>query len=186
MSSRVEVYCDGSVTDAVLTDPYTSRLSGVYVGRAMVVIPSLSEGLIKQTQDGMVTRNGNPASSAAEMFAIRTALGLCDHLGLEDFVVYSDCMGEVDRMGDGRVEWRSRAAMYLPNEFFDKVLGRAAYLRSSAKVVRKRRELKPYQIEQYELFNSHNCRINLRDSPLWQRVIADAANHPDALGLVER
>ena len=46
MGVVVEVFCDGSVTDAVMTDPYTSSLTGNYVGRAVVVIPSLDEGLI--------------------------------------------------------------------------------------------------------------------------------------------
>lgn len=65
--------------------------------------------------------------------------------------------------------------MYLPNEFFDKVNHRAAYLRKSKNVVRERRKLQPYQHEQYELFNSPHCRFKLTDSALWQRVVADAA-----------
>ena len=64
MGGSVEVFCDGSVTDAVLTDPYTSVLTGVYVGRALVVIPVLDEGLIEQSRAGMVTRKGNPVSGA--------------------------------------------------------------------------------------------------------------------------
>ena len=117
------------------------------------------------------------------MFAIRTALGLCDVLGLDDVLVYSDCASEVDRVGDARVEWRPRTEMYLPDEFFDQVLHRAAYLRRSKKAVRNRRTVQPYQQEQYELFNSPHCRFELTDSPLWKRVVADAATHPGALGL---
>ena len=149
----------------------------------MVVIPTLDKALIEQTRDGMVTRKGNPASSAAELFAIRTALGLCYILGLDDFVVFSDCAGEVDRIGHDRVQWRPRTVMYLPNEFFDKVLHRAAYLRRSQNVVSQRRKLEPYQREQYELFNSPYRRFKLTSSALWQHVRADTARHPDALGL---
>ena len=50
LSDRVEVVCDGSVTDAVLIDPYT----GVYVGQAMVVIPSHNLGLIERAREGRV------------------------------------------------------------------------------------------------------------------------------------
>ena len=99
------------------TNPYTSVLTGVHVGRAMVIIPVLDEGLIEQSRAEMTTRKGNPASSAAELSATHTALGQCDALGLDDFVVYSDCASEVERVGDARVEWRPRTEMYLPNEF---------------------------------------------------------------------
>ena len=33
------------------------------------------------------------------------------------------------------------------------------------------------------MFNSPHCRFKLTDSPLSQRVVADAATHPGALGL---
>lgn len=183
MTSCVEVFCDGSVSNSVLTDPYTSVLTGDYVGRAIVIVPRLGEGLIEQTRVGMVTGKGNPASSAAEMFAIRTALVLAEGLGLADFVVYSDCAGEVYRVGDSRVMWRSRVEMYLPNAFFDSVLHRASYLRRSVNVVRARRPLQPYQREQYELFNSPRRQFKLANSALWQRVFSGATTHPDALGL---
>ena len=153
MGGSVEVFCDGSATDALLTDPYTSILTGVNVGRAVVVIPVLDEGLVEQSRAGMVTRKGNPASSAAELFAIRTALGLCDALGLDDSVVYSDSASEVDRVGDTRVEWRPRTEMYLPNEFLDRFFT-GPHIRRSRKVVRNRRKLQPHQKELNELLTA--------------------------------
>jgi hypothetical protein len=49
----IEVYCDGSVTNAIMLDVVTSELGCDYIGRAMVVIPALDFGLIEQTRVGM-------------------------------------------------------------------------------------------------------------------------------------
>lgn len=83
----IEVYCDGSMTNAVMTDPFTSDLGGDYIGRAMVVIPALDFGLIEQKRAGMVTELGMPRSSEAEAFAVRTALKVCTDLGLANYIV---------------------------------------------------------------------------------------------------
>jgi hypothetical protein len=182
----IEVYCDGSVTNAVMVDVFTSAIGNEYVGRAMVLVPALDFGLIEQTQVGMVTMRGQPASNEAEVFAIRSALKVCGALSIADHVVYNDCQGAVARFTSDRVEWRCREEMYLPNSYFDKVLGRASYLRATTKKVTKRKPAEAHQIEIFRLFQSPRREFKLSESPLWARVSRDAARHDRALGLTEK
>jgi hypothetical protein len=101
-----------------------------------------------------------------------------------NYVVLSDCQGAVDRFRHERVEWRSRGQMRLANDFFDKVLRRAAYLRGSHDKVVRRRPLQPHQKEAFELFNAPSRKFTLSSSQLWLRVLSDAGAHPDTLGIV--
>jgi ribonuclease HI len=179
----IEVYCDGSVTNAIMLDVVTSELGSDYIGRAMVVIPALDFGLIEQTRAGMVTELGMPRSSEAEAFAVRTALKVCTDLGLANYMVFSDCQGVVEQLKNNRVEWRSREQMYLPNSVFDKVLGRASYVRQSSKTVVKRKPAQPHNVEAFELFNAPRREFKLSASALWARVTRDAQKHEQALGL---
>lgn len=87
------------------------------------------------------------------------------------------------RFTNERVEWRRREQMYLPNSYFEKVLGRASYLRQSAKKVAKRRRAEAHQVEILELFQSERREFKLSESALWARVSRDAARHGSALGL---
>jgi len=103
---RIEVFCDGSVTNAVMDDPFTSHLGDEFVGRAMVVIPVRDYGLIEQTREGMVTDRGTAASTEVEVFAIRTALRVCRDLSLVRFTVHSDCQRAIG--GCGRSPTRPR------------------------------------------------------------------------------
>ncbi len=182
----IEVYCDGSVTNAVMIDAFTSELGSEFIGRAMVVIPALDFGLIEQTRADMVTEFGMPRSSEAEAFAIRTALKVCIDLGLANYMVFSDCQEAVEQLKNARVEWRSREQMYLPNSVFDKVLGRAGYLRQSSKTVGKRRPAQPHNVEAFELFQAPRREFKLSASALWTRVTRDAQKHELALGVSTR
>lgn len=70
---HLEVFCDGSVTNAVMTGPHSSHLGDEYIGRGMVVIPSLDVGVIAQTRD-VESASGAASSVAAERFSIELAL----------------------------------------------------------------------------------------------------------------
>lgn len=177
----VGAYCDGSVTNAIWSDVFTSELGAEYIGRAMVLVPAHDVGLIAQSRVGMITSQQTPASTEAEVFAIRTALDLCVARDLGPHTVYSDCQAAVDRFRDQPVEWRSRQQMRLPNDFFDKVLRRASYLRSSSGKVSSRRPAAAHQTEAFELFNFPYREFRLSDSLLWERICRDAARYPEAL-----
>jgi hypothetical protein len=181
----VEVFCDGSVTNAVMTDAFTSHLGDEYVGRAMVVIPALDFGVIEQTRVGVVTKYGTPASNEAEAFAIRAALAVCSRRDLAKYIVFSDCQGAVALFKGSPVQWRSREQMYLPNSFFDRVLGRAGYLRQTKNTVGKRNPVEPHQTEAFELFQAPRQEFKLSESPLWARVVRDARRHEQVLGVRE-
>lgn len=174
----IDVYCDGSETNAVMADPLTSYLGPEYVRRGIVVIPTLDLGLIAQTRQA--ERN---LDRGCEALAIRLALELCASRGLSDFRVYNDNQGAVADARNPAVEWRRRKAMYLPNSFFEKVLGRAAYLRETAMNVKERRPIGPPQQEAFDLFNAPRKLFHLSESALWARVLADSRRHPDAMGI---
>jgi hypothetical protein len=181
VGENVNVYCDGSVSDSILTDVFTSRTGERYIGRAIVVVPAHDIGLIAQCSAEMTTRRGTPDSTEAETFAIRTALDLCDSKGLVGYTIYSDCRGAVERFPKQSVEWRSRKDLRVPNEFFDKVLRRAAYLRSSSGKVTRRKPPAPHQVEAFQLFTASRQEFRLSESPLWERICRDTATHRGAL-----
>jgi ribonuclease HI len=148
----------------------------------MVLVPALDIGVVTQTRKGMLTQHAKPASSEAEVFAIRTALDVCDAKGFTNYIVYSDCQGAVQRFGAHPVEWRRRQELRLPNDFFDKVLRRASYLRSSSRKVSSRRPPQSHQIEAFELFNVLHLEFRLSESVIWERICRDAVRHPRTLG----
>lgn len=173
----VEIFCDGSVTNAVMTGPFTSHLGEEHIGRGMVIIPALDAGLIAQTT-AVLSESGVVSSVAAERFSIEIAIDLARSRRLTSYRVLNDCLPAI---GDGRagpVEWRSRAAMHLPNRFFEQVLGRASYLRQSSKRVKTRRPAGPHQIEAFELFCTTRREFALSQSPLWRRILANADKWP--------
>jgi hypothetical protein len=171
------------LTNSVLSGVFTSSVGDEYVGRAMVIIPSRDIGMIRQTRERMLTARGTPASEEAEVFAIRMALELCRDQGLADYVVFSDCQGAVRRFAGQRVEWRDREELRLPNDFFDKVLGRASYLRRTSGKVSRRLAAQPHQIEAFELFNAAHREFRLSESALWERICRGAVRHPRTLGI---
>lgn len=177
----IHVYCDGSITNADMLGPYESSITNTYVGRVMVLVPARNLGYIAQHREGVVTRRGTPDSSYVEELAIRAALGVATRLGLEEVEVFSDCEGAVGRVADPRVRWASRESLYLPNAYFDKVLGRAGYLRKSAGKVGQRRKVEPHQVEAFELFRAPEREFRLSESALWARVQSDARRHAEAL-----
>lgn len=109
-------------------------------------------------------------------------MDLCDAKDFTNYIVYSDCKGAVERFGADRVEWRNRQELRLPNDFFDKVLRRASYLRSSGQKVSRRRPPQSHQIEAFELFNAQHLEFRLSESALWERICRDALRHPKTLG----
>lgn len=174
--AKIEVYCDGSVTSTKWTDPYFSSDGLEFVGRGLVLIPTLDRALIAQSRVGMVTAKGDPRSSEAERFAVETALAHCRDLGLSDFVVYTDCMSAVDRNPGEPVAWCSQRQIGIANTFLRRILDRAAYLRKSEKCVTKRRPLADHQIEFFKLFNSPREEFRLSSSAAWKRVLSSVAD----------
>jgi hypothetical protein len=165
----VHAYCDGSISDAVLIDPVRSRLSGKYVARLLVVIPTCDLGLIEQRQSDILTRRGTPNSVFAEELAIRKAIEFCMDRKVGEFVVYSDCEGAITNVNDPRVCWASRKDLYLPNTYFDRILRRAAYLRRSEGKVKKRKPTEMHQ-EIFDLLQAERQEFQLSKSLLWTEI----------------
>lgn len=182
----LHVYCDGSITNADLRGPYESCMTEVFVGRVMVLVPERDVGYIAQRREGLLTKRGTPDSVRVEELAILAALEFTGRHALGEVAVFSDCQGAIERVRDPRVQWASREQLYLPNAFFDKVLGRASYLRQTAGRVRQRRKEEPHQREVFELFNAPEREFRLMSSPLWARVQRDVRRHTTALTGVDR
>lgn len=167
----VNAYCDGSISNALMTDPFRSYLSREYVARLMVLVPDCDLGLIEQTRSGILTPRGTPNSVIVELLAICKAIEFCTNHEIGEFIIYSDCKSAAEEMNDTRIRWASRKDMYLPNTYFDRVLGRATYLRRSEG--KKRRPTEPHQLEIFELFQAERREFRLSQSPLWARICKD-------------
>jgi hypothetical protein len=177
--SHINVYCDGSICDAVMTGPFESHRSGVYVARMIVLVLDGDLGLIEQTRSGILTDRGTPNSSIVELLAIRKAFDYCASWEIGDFVIYSDSKSAVREVNSVRVRWAPREEMYLPNAFFDRVFSRASYIRN--RPVKRRQPVEPHQLEIFELFQSARREFRLSQSPLWARITKDLNRHPRAL-----
>lgn len=173
----LEIFCDGSVTNAIMTGPFESHLGTEHVGRGMVVAPALDVGLIAQTRDVLSPR-GKVSSVAVERFSIRLAIELARARRIDGYRIFNDCQSAIGNDPGGRVSWRSREEMHLPNRFFEQVLGRAGYLRRSSAKVGRRRTVEAHQVEAFELFCAARREFALSASPLWQRVLANATKYP--------
>lgn len=168
----VNAYCDGSISNAVLLNPLQSQLTEEYVARLIVLIPRYDFGLIEQTRAGILTPRRTPNSVFAEELAIRKAIEFCTNQEFEDFVIYSDCKEAIAKVKEPRVIWASRKDMHLPNTYFERILGRASYLRQTEGKVKKR---KPTEIHQeiFDLFQAKRKEFRLSESLLWAEISKD-------------
>ncbi len=169
----VNAYCDGSISDAILINPLQSRLSKEFVARLIVLVPTCNLGLIEQTRSGILTPRETPKSVFAEEFAIRKAIEFCVNHQVGEFVVYSDCEGAIKKVNDARVQWVPRKDLRLPNKFFERILGRAAYLRQSEGKVKKRKLPTQIHWEIFNLFQAERQEFRLSESLLWAEISND-------------
>lgn len=172
----VNAYCDGSISNAILIDPLQSQFSEEHTARLIVLIPTYDLGLIEQTREGIMTPRGTPNPVYAEELAIRKAIEFCISHQIGDFVIHSDCESAIMKVNDPRVCWVSRKDNYLPNTYFDRILGRASYLRRTEGKVKKR---KPTEIHQeiFNLFQVERQEFRLSESLLWAKISKDEASY---------
>ena len=180
----VDVFCDGSLTNSVLSDVFTSTVGKEYVGRAMILVPAGDIGLVTQTRDGMLDAAWQPC--------LHRSRGLCHPRSVGP--LRRQRSHERHRLlrlpRSGATLWSASggvaqpARVRLPNDFFDKVLRRASYLRSSSRTVSRRLPPQPHQIEAFELFNAVHLEFRLSESALWERICRDAVRHPSSAGHV--
>jgi hypothetical protein len=174
--SIVNVYCDGSISETVMIDPFQSQRSREYVGRLIVLIPTCDLGLIEQTRLGILTPRGTTDNVFVEALAIYKAIEVCKNHVVGEFVVFSDCEPAIATVNDPRVCWASRKDT-PSSAYFKRVWRRAAYLRQSEGRVKKRQPSEPHQLEIFELLQAEYREFRLSQSPLWTKILKDKKYH---------
>ena len=170
MVVHLAVYCDGSISPSSMNDPITSNLGTAQVGRILVLMPEGNFGWIEQLKESLLNKRGNPDSVRSEYLAIERAVELCHKLGVEKFVVLSDCVEAVKKSNREEVSVIPNERFHYAGIFLERILSRAAYLRSSYRIVKNRSPLNPFQKELFELFNAPEKSFKLSESFLWMKM----------------
>src|SRR5213593_2863852 len=88
--TRVEVYCDGSVSPATMDGLTSSSIDRKFTGRIAVLIPQLDLGFLSKVSEGAVTVKGDPDSTQIEIAAVRRAKEICFDKGIAEYVIFTD------------------------------------------------------------------------------------------------
>jgi ribonuclease HI len=162
--SPVNVYCDGSLAPTEMSDPHTSGLGSMQVGRILIVVPA------SDYDCGLFEKVDVTTCSGAEAAAIRRAIEFCEQHGLSTASIWSDAQGSVSTCGDSRVRWKKRNRNPA-GLLFDRLFRRARYLRRTEGKVSGRHPLTAAQLEIHKLLKSESERFILTKSALWKGVL---------------
>src|SRR5438093_2824616 len=108
----------------------SSRTSGIFVGRIIVLIPQLDYCMIEQVKDGVLTEKGNPAPTQVEILAVRRAREICHERGIARYVILTDSQGALN-MGIEGVRYLEPGKVHYGSLFLDRMMKRAQNLRQS-------------------------------------------------------
>ena len=82
-----------------MTTPHSSEKStSEFFGRICVIIPNLDYGLIERFVEGLLTAKGNPDTTYSEFYAVTRAQQICRQRSLENYLIFCDAEGAVDRL----------------------------------------------------------------------------------------
>jgi len=164
----VDAYCDGSICASTLEDYHESGVSD-NVGRICVIIPALDYGIIERFRDPVALSNSNPSSLVAEMLAIRRADEVCRDKIIRSFRIHSDNPEAIKRVGFPNLEHvpPHLKKSHFPHVLLKRITERAAYLRQSEGVVKKRRPPTPIWLEITRLMSSESTEFKLSESRLY-------------------
>jgi len=167
----VDAYCDGSICASTLEDYHRSGISD-NVGRVCVIIPVLDYGIIERFYDDAALSNSNPSSLVAEMIAIRRADEICRQKIDNSFTIHSDNPEAIKRVGFPNVRYVPPylKRSHFPHVLLKRITERAAYLRQSEGVVKKRRPPTAIWLEITRLMNLESAEFNLSESPLYMSL----------------
>jgi hypothetical protein len=168
--ARVEVYCDASVSPALMDGVQSSKLGTNLVARVAILIPQLDYGLIEQLKEGAVDLRGNPASTQLEIIAVQRAKKLCIEKNLFDYVILTDNQSAVDQSNVAEVQWLAPGRKHLASLFLQRVMNRARYLRQSDRKIVNRPPPNILQEEMYRVFRAERVEFRLSESNLWKKI----------------
>ena len=171
--AKTEVFADGSITPAVMTGAYSSTVSNEFFGRVCIIILSEDFGLVQRFTEGLLTSKGNPDTTNSEYTSVKVALEICSARKLDDYVIYNDAQGAIQRADNPIVQWLPPGRFNPASAFLQRVIDRAAYIRRSARKVTKRMPLTDAQQEVLRLFQASRDEFKLSSSPVWTKLQHD-------------
>ena len=171
----IEVYCDAGISPSSMPSPTASLTRLEWVGRIVVLIPSIDYGFIRQVREGILNKKGNPASNLVEIMAIRKAKEICLEKRLSDYVILTDILAKPSTTGVQEAQWLPWGRVHLASLFLQRVMDRAGYLRSSSRKVITRRPVGELQAEEFRLFNADRLEFELSKSALWRKIQSEIA-----------
>lgn len=164
IATLIDVYCDGSISRSILNSYAKSGFSK-YVGRTIVVIPSLDYGIIEMFHDNLLLSNQEPNAMFAEMLAAQRAGHLCQKRALTEFVIHTDNDDVARTSGVPNIHFLPPYEFHIADAYLKALLKRCSYLRGS--VGKKRRQENPRQREITTLMNTARLEFRLSKSPLY-------------------
>lgn len=182
----MEAYCDGSISPATMQGLQSSQLSGQFVGRIAVLIPSIDYGMIEQVKEGVLNAKGNPASTQMEILAVKKAKEICESKGMCSYVILTDSQGAAEQSEVPEVRWLEPGRLHFASLFLERIMGRARYLRQSSRKVINRAKPNRLQAELFEMFSAERTEFQLSKSLLWAKIqmemgVSDAGRSAEAI-----
>jgi hypothetical protein len=176
LSHRVtKVYCDASISPADMTSPLKSKIGENFVGRILMLSPDLDFGRIERVSQGLLTKDGNPASQQLELTAIARTLEVISKIEKGNFAIFSDNIQAVELAKFDNVKFLPSGEFHPASAFLERIMGRAKYLRTSSRKVTSRAPLTPIQKEIYDYFQSEEVTFKLSESFVWQKILSELA-----------
>jgi hypothetical protein len=175
VAGSVEVYCDASVSPAIMDGLTSSRIVGQFTGRIAILIPEKDFGFLESSTNNAVTPKGNPASTQMEILAVKRAKQVSEEKGLKDYVILTDNKSAVEQAGISEVRWLEAGRIHYASLFLERIISRAGYLRSSSRKVINRAKPTKLQEEILHMFQSQRLEFQLSKSMLWQKIQMEMA-----------
>ena len=167
------IYCDASISPATMSNPLSSQIGTRYVGRIVLICRELDYGKIEQVDDGVLTKEGNPASQQLEVAAIDRALEEFSDKQDQDYEVFSDNIQAVDSAESEHVKFVPIGEFHPASAFLARVMNRPQYLRSSSRKVTLRTVLTPMQKEIFEYFQAKELTFRLSERLVWKKIVSE-------------
>jgi hypothetical protein len=174
-SVPLEVYCDASVSPAIMDGLTSSKLGNQFMGRIAILVPAKDFGFLESSTANALTPKGNSASTQMEILAVKRAKELSDQREFGNYVILTDNKSAFEQSGISEVRWLEAGRIHYASLFLARIMGRAGYLRSSSRKVISRAKPTKLQEEVLRMFQAERLEFRLSESMLWQKIRMEMA-----------
>lgn len=180
---EIEVYCDASVSPAIMDGLTSSKVTNKFVGRILVLAPSKDFGLIESSTTHAIAPKGNPALTQMEIHAVARAKEISDGKGFGRYIILTDNQSAFEHSGIAEVRYLEPGRIHFASLFLQRIMNRASYLRKSSRKVINRAAPNRLNEEELRLFRVVQLEFKLSESMIWTKIQMEMAARDGNMGL---